>query len=107
MISKIIIGGKLVWGGITLAGIGSILATITGEGLSGTLVAVGGVAVVAYGVWSAMREKIVKDAMTREEAAHERAGKTLVDLEDCRATVARLKARLSQDGTEDDAASRT
>jgi len=56
--------------GITIAAVGVIVGTITAEAISGILVAAGGVAIVGYGLWSAGRDKVVKDALRRESEAY-------------------------------------
>lgn len=94
---RILAASKTLWSGITLAGIGSVIATVTGEGLAGTLVAFGGVVVVGYGLWAAAREKVVKDALKRERVAHDRLNDALTRLEDCHSSLIKAKARLASE----------
>ena len=91
-----IAGTITLWHGIILAGIGSIIAAITAEGLSGTLVAAGGIAIVAYGLWSAGRDKVVQGALRRESDADKRLDYALADLESCQTDRARLRVRIAE-----------
>lgn len=87
-------GTTTLWHGIMLAGIGSLIAAITAEGLSGTLVAAGGIAIVAYGLWSAGRDKVVQGALKRESDADRRLTHALSELEQCQTDRIKLRVRI-------------
>lgn len=92
------LSGKLsdvpLWGGIALASIGSLFGAMTAEGVSGGMVAAGGVAVVAYGLWSASRDRATKRAFEREQLAYDRLDETIAELEACKLSKIQLQAKV-------------
>lgn len=75
--------------------LGGLWAAATIDGASGTLVAVGGVAVVAYGIWCASRERVTQDAYRRERQAVQRLDEMASELETVKLERAMLKARVA------------
>ncbi len=86
-----------LWAGIALAGFGSLLsmvkAVMTPEGVSGGLVAAGGVAVVVYGLYSGAQSKAAKRAEDERDRAMAKRDKAVEELETAKVELYQLRAQ--------------
>ena len=96
--------------GIISTVFGPVLGFITADSFTGGLVTVAGLITVGCGLWSAVREQVVKDARNREceavrmyheacvreQEANKERDEALHDLSRCRAHIFRLRVRLGE-----------
>lgn len=92
---KDIAGQAMLWGGSLTAGIGGLFSAISAEGVSGGLVTAGGIAVVAYGLVSAGRDRATKRAFEREQQAYDRLDAEIMEHQKCKAENAALVVQVA------------